>query len=99
MIDVFIANDMTSYKLGKSDGIIFKNVEKKDLSVFKKLAIKYNKQINIITYKDIEEPQEESVVDKRKIKKIFITNGKETIKITPDKLHEYIFKGYHQGRK
>ena len=105
MFKVLIANNMKSYMLGQSDGIIFKNVSSEDVATFNDLAIKYNKQINIISYDDITETKATSNVeevikiDKRKVKKIFITNGKETIKITPDRLLEYKAKGYRTGRK
>lgn len=103
MLKVIIANDMNSYKLGKSDGIIFTDVSQEDLSTINDLAVKYNKQVDVITLKDIkhvtETPIVSSIEDKRKIKKIFINNGKETIKITPDKLPEYMAKGYRTGRK
>ena len=105
MIKVMIANNITTYMMGQSDGLTFKNVTDKDLQSLQSLANKYAKQIKIFELPDIDFIKEESstndniIQDKRKIKKVFITNGKELIKITPDKLPEYIAKGYHQGRK
>ena len=103
-----IANNISTYLEGQSDGLIFKNVTDKDIKFLTTLAEKYNKQIRIIEVSDA--PNENiSVVtnletdniikDKRKIKKLFMTNGTETIKITPDKYAEYLAKGYHRGRK
>lgn len=104
MLKVLIANDLKTYVQGKSDGLIFSDVANEDIKTLKKLAETYNKQIKIIEMQDAvesissEEPKDLNS-DKRKIKKIFVTNGKETIKITPDKLPEYRQKGYVQGRK
>lgn len=111
MIRVTIANNINTYIMGKSDGLIFKDVSKEDINLLKELAERYNKQIRVsevleptcfvdnIESTSDESDNEEVVTDKRKIKKIFITNGKETIKITPDKLTEYLSKGYRPGRK
>ena len=111
MIKVTIANNINTYIMGKSDGIMFKDVTKEDAKVLEELATKYGKQIRIteiadpIDFIDISNESNTSteskgiVTDKRKIKKVFITNGKETIKITPDKLTEYLAMGYRPGRK
>lgn len=93
--------------LGQSDGIIFKNITEEDLNTLINLARKYNKQTNVIRITDIEvieQPKEEVheetlIIDKRKIRKLFVTNGKETIKILPEELDNYIQKGYRRGRK
>jgi len=109
MLRVTLANDLSTYFQGKSDGIIFSNVSNQDLIILKRLAETYNKQIRINELKDVVSTTnssstdlgviENTVIDKRKIKKIFINNGKETIKITPDKLKEYLELGYKLGRK
>lgn len=102
MIKVMLANRMDSYKAGKSDGLTFTNVEEKDLDILQKLSAKYNKEISIIRLSDISTDIKEETpikIDKRKIKKVFITNGIKTIKITPDLLQEYMAKGYRTGRK
>lgn len=108
MLRVTLANDLSTYFQGKSDGIIFSNVSNQDLIILKRLAETYNKQIRINELKDVVTTNSSSTnldiientgIDKRKIKKIFINNGKETIKITPDKLKEYLELGYKPGRK
>ena len=111
MIKVTIANNINTYIMGKSDGIMFTDVTKEDAKLLQELATKYGKQIRVaeiadsVDFTDIPNEtntsteSEDIVTDKRKIKKIFITNGKETIKITPDKLTEYLAKGYRPGRK
>lgn len=104
MIKVLIANNMETYMKGKSDGIIFTNVSDEDVNYLRKLAASYNKQIKFIELNsestiNIEESDDSTPsVDKRKIKKIFVTNGKETIKIIPEQLNEYLNKGYRPGR-
>lgn len=102
MKKVMLANNLTSYMAGKSDGITFSNVSDSDLKTIESLAETYNKQIKIIEVSDPKSfvgKSDEIVTEKKKIKKIFITNGKETIKIVPDKLQEYMALGYRTGRK
>ena len=100
-----LANKMSSYILGQSDGISFKNISDEDIEILTKIATKYNKEFKLIELKDVEATSvtssgvSDTISDKRKIKKMFVTNGKETIKILPEKLPEYIGKGYRAGRK
>ena len=100
MLKVMIANNMEMYLKGKSDGITFKDVTSSDYKQIKLIAEKYNKQLKVIDMLDpvsfVNEPSETIT---KKVKKIFITNGKETIKINPDLLQEYMAKGYRTGRK
>lgn len=112
MLKVLIANNMDTYLLGKSDGLTFKDVSSEDFETLKSIADKYGKQLKtievgtpksfvktksvIVETVDTETPE---LNDKRKVKKIFITNGKETIKIVPEKLPEYLSLGYKPGRK
>ena len=48
MKKVMLANNLTSYMAGKSDGITFSNVSDSDLKAIESLAETYNKQIKII---------------------------------------------------
>lgn len=100
-----IANKMSSYILGQSDGISFKNISDEDIEILTNIAARYNKEFKLIELKDVEgtpvtsSTVSDTISDKRKIKKMFVTNGKETIKINPDLLQEYMAKGYRTGRK
>ena len=39
------------------------------------------------------------IPEKKKVKKMFVTNGKETKKIPQDEFLDYVAKGYRAGRK
>ena len=51
------------------------------------------------TSTDTEVKEEAKITDKRKVKKVFVTNGEVTKKILPEELDEYIKNGYRKGRK
>ena len=104
---VIIANNIKDYMNGKCDGIIFTNVEDKDVDNIKRFATKYNKEIQIMdsiisTYdpnsdSKTEDTPQQLVASKKK--KVWINNGKETKRINEDELQTYLSNGYKLGKK
>ena len=73
--------------------------EEYDLDAFLKYIDNSMPESEKIFNEELVEEVKTEIPEKKKVKKMFVTNGKETKKIPQDEFLDYVAKGYRAGRK